>query len=166
VLHKLKTYLTYYGIRMLRIKKGDHRIAIGFAIGFFHCWFPTFGIGLPLSIAMARLVRGNMPSAILASSLGSVLWPLLFYLNYWTGHLITTLFTSPSFDLDDVINEQMPEPDYVETIGHFSDITDIGLDFLIGSIINSILSTIILYFVCRVLVRRYRTPLLNLLRRK
>ena len=67
MLHKLKTYFTYYGIRMLRIKKGDHRIAIGFAIGFFHCWFPTFGIGLPLSIAMARLVRGNMPSAILAS---------------------------------------------------------------------------------------------------
>lgn len=166
MLRKLMNYLTYYGIRILRIKKGDHRIALGFAIGFFPCWFPTFGIGLPLSLALARLVRGNMPSAVLAAMIGSFLWPLLFYANYKTGHFITELFTSPSFDFEDVIAEPAPEQDYIEAATHYGMLSDIGVNFMIGSLVNSSISTIILYAGCRLFVRSYRVPLLNLLRGK
>lgn len=166
MLQKIVKPLKYYCLRLLRIQKGDHMIALGFAIGFFPCWFPTFGIGLPLSLALARFVRGNIPAAILAATLGSFTWPMLFYLNYKTGFLLNKLFTSPSFNLDEAINEPVPESDYVDTANHYGNLSDIGWNFLTGSITNSILLTVVIYFIFRFIVRRYRAPLLHAWRKK
>lgn len=62
--------LKYYILRTLRMQNSDHRIALGFAVGFFPCWYPTFGIDLLLAPLLARLVRGNIPSAFLAATAG------------------------------------------------------------------------------------------------
>jgi Uncharacterized protein conserved in bacteria len=158
--------LYYYILRLLRTTNGDHAVALGFAIGFFPCWFPTFGIGLPLSLVLARFVRGNIPAAILAASVGSVTWPALFYLNYKAGNVLTSAFTSPSFKLDDAISEPVPEPDYTDAASHIGKLSDIGTDFLTGSIVNSIVLTGVLYLLFRLLMKRYRAPLLNMMRRR
>jgi uncharacterized protein (DUF2062 family) len=43
------------------------RIALGFALGVFLGVFPTFGIGIPLSLLFASLFRWNRVSAVLGS---------------------------------------------------------------------------------------------------
>ncbi|OMF37785.1 hypothetical protein BK133_04440 [Paenibacillus sp. FSL H8-0548] len=163
---KLIRKLKYYSLKLLRIRKSDHTVAIGFIAGFFHCWFPTFGIGTLLSLGLAKLLRGNLVAAIIASTLGTLLWPFLFFLNYKSGFIMGSLFNSPNYQLEDALDEPIPEPDYSEAADHFNSISDIGLSFLTGSIINSILFSIIGYFIVRFVLKHYRLPLLKKLKRR
>lgn len=166
MLQRLWRKFKYYGLRLLRSSNGDHVVAIGFAIGFFPCWYPTFGVGLVLSLALSRLVRGNIPAAVMAASLGSVIWPVLFYLNYKIGFLINDFTSSPaSFELDEAIAEPVPETDdYAEVADHYGILGDIGLHFLVGSVANSIIFTVVFYFGLRLLLKRYRARLLRRVR--
>ncbi|MFX3632548.1 MAG: DUF2062 domain-containing protein [Candidatus Pristimantibacillus sp.] len=161
---KLIRRAKYYCLKILRIKKSDHIIAIGFISGFFHCWFPTFGIGMLLSIALAKLLRGNLPASIIAGSIGSVLWPVLFFLNYKIGYILNSLLSSPSFELDEALAVPVPEPDYSETADHFGSIANMGMNFLVGSLVNSLLFSLLGYYLVRYALKRYRQPLLKKLR--
>ena len=161
---KLLRRIKYYALRILGNKKGDHQVALGVTIGFFPCWYPTFGIGMALSIALARLFRGNMPSAILAGSLGTVLWPVVFYINYKIGHFFHVLFWSSPFDFDWVVGKPVPDTDYHETAWNLSSLGDLGLDFLLGSIFNSLVGCLITYGLVRWLLKRYKVSLLRRLR--
>lgn len=161
---KLIRRTKYYCLKILRIKKSDHKIAIGFISGFFHCWFPTFGIGMLLSIALAKLLRGNLAASIIASSIGSVLWPFLFFLNYKIGYILSSLTSSPSFELDEALAVPVPEPDYSEAADHFGSIANMGMNFLVGSLVNSLLFSIVGYYIVRYALKRYRQPLLKQLR--
>lgn len=163
---KLIRKMKYYFLKLLRIRKSDHVVAIGFIAGFFHCWFPTFGIGMLLSIGLARLLRGNLVAAVISGSLGSFLWPFLFFLNYKSGFIIESFFHSPSYELDDALDEPVPDADYSEAADHFNSYSDIGLNFLTGSIVNSILFSFIGYFALRFVLKHYRLPLLRKLKRK
>lgn len=158
--------IKYYFLKLLRIRKSDHVVAIGFVAGFFHCWFPTFGVGMLMSIALAKLLRGNLAAAIISGSIGSFLWPGLFFLNYRVGFIIESLFRAPVSQLDDAIGEPVPDVHYSKAADHFSSFGDIGLNFLAGSIVNSILFSIIGYVVLRIILKHYRLPLLRKLRRK
>ncbi|GAE05772.1 DUF2062 domain-containing protein [Paenibacillus sp. JCM 10914] len=120
MLHKYIRKFKYYLLRTLRMQNSDHRIALGFAVGFFPCWFPTFGIDLLLAPLLARLVKGNIPSAFLAATTGSVLWPGLFYWNYKVGVMVHLLTTYPrSFEIEDAITAPIPETDYIIETDHF-----------------------------------------------
>ncbi|MFS0724874.1 DUF2062 domain-containing protein [Paenibacillus sp. 1P07SE] len=162
---KLLRRMKYYALRILGSKKGDHQVALGLTIGFFPCWFPTFGIGMALSIALARLFRGNIPSAIVAGSFGTFLWPVLFYINYKVGHFFHVLLWSSPFDLDLVMDKPIPDSDYHETVWNLSALGDLGLDFLLGSIFNSAVVCLVSYALVRWLLRRYKAPMLRRLRR-
>jgi uncharacterized protein (DUF2062 family) len=165
---KLKLFrkLKYYSLKLLRIRKSDHTVAIGFIAGFFLCWFPTFGVGVLLSVGLTKLLRGNLVATLISSTLGSLLWPLLFFLNYKSGFIIGSLLHSPSYQLEDALEEPIPDPDYSEAADHFNSISDIGLSFLTGSIINSIFFSVIGYFIVRFALKHYRLPLLKKLKRK
>lgn len=162
---KYSRQLKYYILRLLRMKNSNHRIAIGFAWGFFPCWYPTFGVGMILSMLLTRVFRGNIPAALLAASVGSVIWPGLFYLNYRTGVLLHLLSSSPeTFEIHEAINAPVPETDYseykvetdyVDNLGHM------GLNFAIGSVVNSILFTLVIYLLLRLIFPRIRKPLLH-----
>ncbi len=155
--------LKYDSLRLLRIKKSDHYISIGFIAGFFHCWFPTFGIGILLSLGLARLLRGNIAAAVISGSLGTIVWPGLFYLNYKIGFLLLSLFYFSSFQGNSLSIANLDPPDisphYLSKFGHM------GMNFVVGSVVNSIIFSVIGYFLIRFVLVKYRAPLLKRLKR-
>ena len=149
-------------IQLLRIKKSDHLIAMGFTAGLLHCWFPTFGIGMLLSIGLARLLRANIAASIIAGSLGSFLWPILFFMNYKAGYVLTSLFSTSTLALSEALPD---EPDYSEAVDHLNSLGQLGTNFIVGSLFNSVVFSIVCYFIILFLLKRYRTPLLRRLKR-
>jgi uncharacterized protein (DUF2062 family) len=154
---RLLRNIKYALIRLFRLKKGAKQVSLGFVFGFFPSWFPTFGIGPILSIALTKYVKGSVVSAVVAAALGSFCWPLLFYLNYKVGYYITFskqgTATAPEIDYDKV--------DYIEPIEQVNMLEDIGISFLAGSIVNSILFSLIGYFVFYYIFSRYRSVILG-----
>src|SRR5690606_26928908 len=99
---------------LLRAGQGNHKVALGFVLGFYPCWFPTFGVGPALSVFLAGLLRTSVASAIVAAGAGSVTWPLLFYANYKVGNVLRTLWTSDAQleSIEDLLSEEVPDADY------------------------------------------------------
>jgi uncharacterized protein (DUF2062 family) len=153
MISKLLRRLKYYLIRLFRLKKGAKQIALGTVLGFFPCWFPTFGIGPMLSIALSKFAKANIPSAIISASLGSVLWPILFFLNYKTGAL---LYAKPG-DLPGKIDDT----DYLEPIEQVNTLQEVGVTFLVGSLVNSIVFSIVGYFFFYYIFNKYRIAILK-----
>jgi uncharacterized protein (DUF2062 family) len=54
-------------LRLIRVGGDPVHVALGFALGVFLGVFPTFGIGIPLSILLASVFRWNRVSAVLGS---------------------------------------------------------------------------------------------------
>ena len=57
----------YIYLRLVRVGGNPVYIALGFALGVFLGVFPTFGIGIPLSLLFASLLGWNRVSAVLGS---------------------------------------------------------------------------------------------------
>jgi uncharacterized protein (DUF2062 family) len=164
-MRRIKRNLRFKVIKILRQKQGAHQISLGFVLGFYPCWFPTFGIGPLLSIGLAKLVKGNIASAILAASLGSFLWPLLFLLNYQIGSRINQLLEKiktnygyPLKVLDELSTQYMTVTDKSSVWGQ------LGVDFLLGFIVNSLFFSLFSYLLIRILIKHYRFPILRSMR--
>jgi uncharacterized protein (DUF2062 family) len=54
-------------LRLVRVGGDPVHVALGFALGVFLGVFPTFGIGIPLSVLLASVFRWNRVSAMLGS---------------------------------------------------------------------------------------------------
>lgn len=132
--------LRYHLIRLFRLKTTAHRISLGFVFGFFHCWYPTFGVGGMLSLVLTKLLRGNLIAAGIASLLGSVVWPLFFYFNVVTGQLILGM-----------------EGDSVSAPGW----SGLGKEFMLGAAVNSIWFAILSYVLLNYLLQRHRLTILQ-----
>ncbi len=161
--------LRFFLIRLLRQKHGAHKISLGFVVGFYPCWFPTLFVGPIISVGLTKFVKGNLTSAIFAASLGSFLWPFLFYFNYIIGTSLNKLYvnlrtsTSTSTSLNMEALDQW-DPDYIhisEQIGFWS---RLGSDFLLGFFVNSTFFTIIGYFAIRFMIIHYRLSMLRMIR--
>ena len=74
-------------------------------------------------------------------------------------HLFTTF--PKTFEIEDALSVPVPETDYRIETNHFGRLGDMGVNFLVGALINSILSTLILYILLRILLSFYRRPLLH-----
>src|SRR4030067_2176766 len=57
----------YISLRRVRVGGDPVHIALGFALGVFLGVFPTFGLGIPLSLLFASMFRWNRVSALLGS---------------------------------------------------------------------------------------------------
>lgn len=154
-------------IRLLRLKKGAHQVAIGFSVGLFPSWYPLIGIGPILSLGLTRLFKGAMPAAIFAASLDSFVWPLTFFLNYHTGHFLVALWRSSSLpaSMPNIDIPDWPE-DYMQPIHQSHHWRDAGVDFITGAVVNSVIFAIIIYIVIKWVMLKYRVPLLRRLRGK
>lgn len=64
---RLRRNFRYNYLRLVRVGGNPVHIALGFALGVFLGVFPTFGIGIPLSLLFASLLRWNRVSAVLGS---------------------------------------------------------------------------------------------------
>ncbi len=156
--------LKYKLIQLLRIRTGAQQVALGFVTGFFPCWFPTFGAGAALSIGITKLIKGNIVASIISAALGSILWPVLFLMNFKVGKIWRAWADTQTIVADS--NIDIVEVEYIETIDSINEWSTMGIDFLVGSIINSLLFTILGYFIIRFILDHYRHSLLRLIRNK
>lgn len=65
------------------------RIAAGFALGSCVNFLPTMGLGLPIAVAVAFISRTNMVAAIVGETLFKPLFPVMLYLNFKVGAVLT-----------------------------------------------------------------------------
>lgn len=148
---KLKRRLKYNLLRLFRLKAGPHQIAMGLTLGFIPNWFPTFGLGPMLSIGLAKLTGVNLIAAVIGGVLGAPIWPILFFMNYKVGSLI---FHEPS-KVDDI-----EEVDYYEAIDDTVGTTSGSIPYITGTLINVVLSSVLVYLAIYFLFRRYRLNIL------
>lgn len=148
---KLKRIIKFYLISLFRLKKGAQKISLGLVFGFAPNWFPTFGLGPMLSVVLARIVRGNIPAAVISASCGSFLWPFLFLLNYKVGCLFMFSESAQSQE---------------STLGYLSAIQDISLYFFVGAALNTLIFGILGYILFYYVFSKYRYTLLKKLQRE
>ncbi|HWK22705.1 MAG TPA: DUF2062 domain-containing protein [Ureibacillus sp.] len=153
---KMKRKMKYYFIRLFRLKGSPHKVAAGFTMGLVPSWFPTFGFGPVLSVGLARLIRSNEPAALVGGILGTPVWPLLFLLNYKVGSLLLDRHTRID-ELEDVVYSNALQ----HTFQGFNNIHSKGYLFLIGAVVNILISSVIIYFIVYFLFKRYRISILN-----
>ncbi|WP_134701477.1 DUF2062 domain-containing protein [Ammoniphilus sp. YIM 78166] len=152
---KLKRRLKYYLLRLFRLKAGPHQIAMGLTLGFVPNWFPTFGLGPMLSVGLAKLTGVNLIAAVIGGVLGAPIWPVLFLLNYKVGSLI---LSEPS-----KVND-IEEVDYYEAIDDTVGVASGSIQYITGTLVNVVLSSLLVYLSIYFLFRRYRLNILLKLR--
>ncbi|MBO8170404.1 MAG: DUF2062 domain-containing protein [Bacillaceae bacterium] len=153
----MKRGIKYNLIRLFRIKRGAHQIALGITVGFIPGWFPTFGFGAIFSVILARLVGGSIVASLISGTSVTFVWPFLYYFNYKIGNLVLNK------------NRQDATVESVNDVDSFSGFTswrDIGLDFMIGAVINTIFFGLLMYTISYWLFKKYRGRILQNLRRK
>jgi len=92
--------LHYVKHRMRRLPGTPEQIARGIFAGAFTVFLPFFGLHFVVAAALAKLMRGSMIAAILATFLGNPLtYVPMAYISLWTGHFL--LGTSPRDRFDD-----------------------------------------------------------------
>jgi uncharacterized protein (DUF2062 family) len=129
-------------IRLFSIRGQSERVARGFALGLTVNFFPTFGFGVVISAALARLMGGNIVAGFVGGASLTFFWPLLFYLNMRTG----SLFVRPPMvidELDDVTEKSM-------------DALVWGQTFTFGALLNSLAAGVFVYLLLRLVYRRIR----------
>jgi uncharacterized protein len=156
---KITRSIKYNLIRLFRLKSSPHQVALGFTTGLIPSWFPTFGLGPILSVGLAKLVRANTVSAIVGGVIGTLIWPLLFLINYKVG--------SSLLDRKNNVDE-LGEVKYINAIYHtFEGIIGLhprGFLFLTGAVVNILISSTLIYFIVYLLFKKYRVRILNKIR--
>lgn len=151
----------YNLVRILRVNDSPHQVALGFTLGFIPNWYPTFGLGVILSVGLAKLVKSNTVAAFVSGVIGAPLWPVLFLLNYKVGSLLLDKSTKVD-ELEDVAYADALE----HTIDGVNSFFSKGFTFLEGAFINTILFSICIYFIVKFLFKMYRKGLLRKIRGK
>jgi len=146
--------LKYYLIKLCRLHDSPKSVAGGFAWGTIIHFYPTCGFGALFTMALAGVFRTNMVAATLAWAVTMPLFPFFFYLNFVVGDHLVQPATS---------NVHLA----VSGLEHFRwrDILLLGKAFIVGSVINSMISVIVLWWLGYVIMKRYRKTVLNLIRR-
>lgn len=138
-------------IRLFRIRSTSERVARGFAVGLIINFIPTFGFGVVASGFVARAVGGNTLAGLIGGALLTFFWPLLFYLNVWTG----SFFHRPPILIDD------PEDLTQKTM----DALIWGKTFVTGMFINSAVVGLAAYLLLVFAYDRARPKVLAYFRR-
>lgn len=78
---------SYVFKRVLRMKASPHKIAVGCAAGVFASITPLVGVQMVMAGAIALILRGSVPAAMLATFTGNPFsWPLIWGTTYALGH--------------------------------------------------------------------------------
>ncbi len=85
----LKKYYFNIKNRIKALKGTPHSIAIGMAAGIFAAFTPTFPCQTLVAIALAVILKGNKPSAVIGSFLSNpVTIPIIYLESYKIGSFI------------------------------------------------------------------------------
>lgn len=81
--------LEYIAHRIRRLPDTPHRIALGFACGAMVSFTPFFGLQVPLALALAWLVGGNLFAAFIGQMLGNfATFPFIAWISMALGRRI------------------------------------------------------------------------------
>lgn len=130
--------------KLYRSTSSPHQIAFGFAFGAFVGIFPTFGFGLLICSGLGLIFKFNVPASMLGSLIGAP----------W----MTPLWIASSVALGKVFTKSSTAIFQAEGLKSFlSEALDLGIDYIIGNTIISVVLSSALYFLVKWLVIRYRT---------
>ncbi len=134
----------YISLRLVRVGGDSVHVALGFALGVFLGVFPTFGLGIPLSLVLSSMFRWNRVSAVL----GSLVMNPLTTPFFWTlsGTLGAALFRTDTKKV--LMSVQNGERLRSLTMGA-------GI-YLAGNTIIALVSAVIAYFLALRAVTLYR----------
>ncbi|AVX19526.1 MULTISPECIES: DUF2062 domain-containing protein [Carboxydocella] len=136
-----------------RIKDMPAKVALGFAVGSCVNFYPTFGVGVPIALAAARLARGNVFAGLLGDLLFKPLFPFFFYLDLLVGN---SLFGEKQA----AISQQLLGLVKME----WQAFVQVGKAFFLGALVNSLLLGLILFLVVWRTFARLQPWCLNRLR--
>lgn len=157
---KIFRYLRFNYLKILRLKDTPYKVAKGVALGVSLDFLLLPFISILIAYVIAKLARFN---SVAAATTAAVLKPAVFLVFWPMNILVGSFFLGGHTKINNV--ETMPEPNNIFKMGEYLEqltkyIKHLGPDFLLGSVINSILSAIIVYFlVSRILVKRQRKRL-------
>lgn len=87
-----KRKVLYVWRRLMRLHATPHEIALGCAAGVFAAFTPFLGLQILLAVAIAFILRVNLPAAVLGTFAGNPLsWPAIWTASYLTGAWILGL---------------------------------------------------------------------------
>ncbi|OZI11285.1 hypothetical protein CEW92_12300 [Bacillaceae bacterium SAS-127] len=143
MVHVIQRRIKYLLLKFFRLKGSAHSISIGFTLGASINFVPSFGIGVLISVAIAKLCRGNPIAGFLGGI--SLMWvfPILFYLNVLTGR-----FIFPNIDKA-ALNQSVLTS------------LSLGWTFIIGMLINIALFICLLYPPIYLICKRYQKRILQ-----
>ncbi len=138
----LTTWLRTEIKRLFSIKDTPHAVAIGVAIGIFFGFTPLLGLKTLLSLAVTRLLRGNLVAAAVAVTLHDVSLPLAPLLLRWQYDVGYWLLSHP---------HQFPPHLHFQIHNkaawlHWSTFLTVGRPILVGSIVFAIPASIASYY--------------------
>lgn len=158
---RLRRYFRYQYFKILRLKDSPAKIAKGVALGVALDFLPLPFISLPIAWLVAKLAHFNTIAAVMtAAALKPAVFTILFPFNVLVGGLLLG-------DRTPVAPPHMvpvPEPNLSwESITNFFTIDTLkvlGPSFLVGSIINAVVWSLVVYlFLNRTLLFRHQSRL-------
>lgn len=106
---KLKRFLRYWYLRLVRIQATPHTIAVGLAAGVFVGLLPVLPFQTVLAVALAFVVRGSKIAAALGTWISNPLnWAFCYLMFYYVGKAVVP-FDVPPLDLERVEMAQLLE---------------------------------------------------------
>jgi len=148
---KVSQALTAAWQNLTQLTDTPHAIALGAGVGIAWNFIPSLGVGPVLSVVSAKALRGSGIAAVTVNLATGFFIPLYYSLNLIMGRMLTGSGLSPraSEKIYDSILESL---DVIETVVEnpgrvfgLSRITDFGLDFFLGGLVNAILAAATVY---------------------
>ncbi|RLE08284.1 hypothetical protein DRZ78_01345 [Candidatus Aerophobetes bacterium] len=127
--------------KMMRIDDSPQKIARGFAIGVFWGVLPTFGLAIVFSLPTAVLLRANKIASILGTFVSNPLTtPFVYAFSYKIGQWVlghsSSAFSWKFINIEELLN--------------------ISKSLLIGSVIFSLILSLVTYLLVLMIVSNYR----------
>ncbi|KEO81901.1 DUF2062 domain-containing protein [Tumebacillus flagellatus] len=143
---RLKRWLKYKYIQLLRAKGGPSKVAMGFSIGLAIEMFtlPTFGLAALLIIPAVYLLRGSLPAALIGFLFGKIIYLPMAFLNRKVGSWIV-----PDNLLDGVRFH------HAHWLNHVIRLLDQAMTLIVGGMIVGAVLGLIAYFPIRKLLQIY-----------
>jgi len=164
--HKLLRYFEY---KILHIDDSPHKIALGFAIGFFIAFTPIVGTRILLVIALSILLRANKFAGLISVCISNVFtYVPICYASYLVGRSVFNIFVPDRMmskeQVIEYLNDIFAPPNIMTgffTQDYWSQVwvltKTIGPELWIGGFILGGLAAIGSYILCYNIIKKQRT---------
>lgn len=147
-----------YILKLFQREDASLQLAVGFAIGSCLNFYPTFGFGIPLSIALAFITR----TSIIASFIGENLFKPAYFITLPFSAVVGSMFI-PIPNLNNVMKSFMS----VESALNIGKAWDAFMPYakaiLLGAAINTVVFGGLLTIIAYILFTRYRHHIVDYL---